>query len=109
MDDAPAPVFEEPWHAQVFAITVALNEAGVFQWTDWANRFGATLKQRGLTHELNGGSDYFHAWIETLEDFLADQKIALPSDLQVLNLLGSRPICRPRMVSPWKFTAPNPC
>ena len=47
MDDAPAPVFEEPWHAQVFAITVALNEAGVFQWTDWANRFGATLKQRG--------------------------------------------------------------
>jgi len=34
MDDAPSPVFEEPWHAQVFAITVALNEAGVFQWTD---------------------------------------------------------------------------
>ena len=84
MNDAPAPVFEEPWHAQVFAITVALNEAGVFQWTDWANRFGATLKQHGLTHELNGGSDYFHAWIETLEDFLADQQIALPSDLQVL-------------------------
>ena len=84
MNDAPAPVFEEPWHAQVFAITVALNEAGVFQWTDWANRFGATLKQHGLTHELNGGSDYFHAWIETLEDFLADHKIALPSDLQVL-------------------------
>ena len=84
MDDTPAPVFEEPWHAQVFAITVALNEAGVFQWTDWANRFGATLKQDGLTHELNGGSDYFHAWVETLEDFLADQKIALPSDLQHL-------------------------
>lgn len=84
MNDAPAPVFEEPWHAQVFAITVALNEAGVFQWTDWTNRFGATLKQHGLTHELNGGSDYFHAWIETLEDFLADQKIAPSSDLQVL-------------------------
>jgi hypothetical protein len=33
---------------------------------------------------LNGGSDYFQAWIETLEDFLADQKIALPNDLQVL-------------------------
>jgi len=84
MDDAPTPVFEEPWHAQVFAITVALNEAGVFQWTDWANRFGATLKHHGLARELNGGSDYFHAWIETLEDFLADQKIALPNDLQVL-------------------------
>jgi nitrile hydratase accessory protein len=84
MDDAPAPVFEEPWHAQVFAITVALNEAGVLQWTDWADRFGATLKQQGLTRDLNGGSDYFHAWIETLEDFIADQKIALPYDLEVL-------------------------
>ena len=84
MDDAPAPVFEEPWHAQVFAITVAMNEAGVFQWTDWADRFGAMLKQHGLTRDLNGGSDYFHAWIETIEDFLADQKIALPTDLEVL-------------------------
>ena len=84
MDDAPTPVFEEPWHAQVFAITVALNETGVFQWTDWVSRFGAKLKQRGLNRDLNGGSDYFQAWIETLEDFLADQKIALPNDLQVL-------------------------
>ncbi len=84
MDDAPTPAFEEPWHAQVFAITVALKEAGVFQWTDWANRFGATLEQHGLNRDLNGGSDYFQAWIETLEDFLADQKIGLPNDLRVL-------------------------
>ncbi len=78
MDDEPTPAFEEPWQAQVFAITVTLNEAGVFQWTDWASMFGATLKQHGLNRDLNGGSDYFQAWIETLEDFLADQKIALP-------------------------------
>jgi len=84
MDDAPTPVFEEPWHAQVFAITVALNEAGVFEWTQWASRFGATLKQHGLTRDLNGGSDYFYAWIETLEDFLTDREIALPHELQVL-------------------------
>ena len=28
---APEPVFAEPWHAQVFAVTVALNEAGSFR------------------------------------------------------------------------------
>jgi len=84
MDHAPAPVFEEPWHAQVFAVTVALNEAGVFQWPDWAHRFGATLKRHGLTRELNGGADYFNAWIETLEEFLGDQKIAQPNELQML-------------------------
>ena len=84
IEQAPTPVFEEPWHAQVFAITVALYGASIFQWTDWANRFGATLKQHGLNRDLNGGSDYFFAWIETLEDFLADKEIALPSELQAL-------------------------
>ncbi len=33
---APEPVFAEPWHAQVFAVTVALNEAGRFAWSEWA-------------------------------------------------------------------------
>ena len=90
MDHTQTPVFEEPWHAQVFAITVALNEAGVFQWTDWAHQFSTTLKQHGLNRDLNGGSDYFHAWVETLEVFLTDQKIALPDELQVLKSAWER-------------------
>ena len=69
---APEPVFEAPWHAQVFALTVHLNEAGHFVWGDWAAAFGATLKRHGLSRELNGGEDYFAAWLETLEGFLAE-------------------------------------
>lgn len=72
----PEPVFEALWHAQVFALTVNLNEAGHFAWGDWATRFGATLKQHGLTRDLNGGEDYFAAWLETLEGFLTDLGIA---------------------------------
>ncbi len=75
---APEPVFEEPWHAQVFALTVALNEAGYFDWPDWAARFSVTLKAHGLTRELNGGADYFTAWLETLEAMLADLSLAAP-------------------------------
>ncbi|WP_299045364.1 nitrile hydratase accessory protein [uncultured Tateyamaria sp.] len=67
-----APVFEAPWHAQLFALTVHLNEAGHFAWPDWADRFGATLKRHGLDRELNGGDDYFIAWLETLEAFLTE-------------------------------------
>lgn len=55
--DKPEPAFSEPWHAQVFAITVALNEAGHFEWSSWAARFGATLKAHGLAKELDGGED----------------------------------------------------
>lgn len=69
----PEPVFEAPWHAQLFALTVNLNEAGHLAWSDWATRFGATLKRHGLERALNGGDDYFNAWLETLEAVLAEQ------------------------------------
>lgn len=77
----PAPVFEEPWHAQVFALTVHLNEAGHFQWPDWAARFSDVLARHGLARELNGGSDYFEAWLETLEVFLTETGRADPGAL----------------------------
>jgi nitrile hydratase accessory protein len=66
------PVFEAPWHAQLFALTVHLNEAGRFDWRDWAARFGATLRRHGVDRDLNGGDDYFAAWLETLEALLAE-------------------------------------
>lgn len=66
------PAFAEPWHAQVFALTVHLNESGQLDWSDWASRFGATLKRHGLARDLNGGADYFAAWLETLEAVLAE-------------------------------------
>lgn len=80
----PEPVFEAPWHAQLFALTVHLNEAGHFDWSTWAERFGATLKWHGLEKELNGGEDYFAAWLETLEGFLSDIGMAAPDDVRTL-------------------------
>ncbi len=80
----PEPVFEDPWHAQIFALTVHLNEAGHFGWPEWAEAFGAGLSQRGLEQELNGGADYFDVWLETLETFLLARGIAAPDDLASL-------------------------
>lgn len=79
---APEPVFTEPWHAQLFALTVHLNEAGQFAWPDWAARFSATLARHGLKKELDGGDDYFNAWLETLEALLADLAHAAPEDVE---------------------------
>jgi nitrile hydratase accessory protein len=61
---------------------VYLNEAGHFAWLDWAARFSATLKQHGLSRELNGGDDYFAAWLETLEAFLADINMTDPAAVE---------------------------
>jgi len=80
----PEPAFAAPWHAQVFAITVALNEDGRFAWPDWATRFGATLAAHGLARDLNGGDDYFAAWLETLEKLACDQGLAEAEELAAL-------------------------
>ena len=84
MTKAPEPVFEAPWHAQLFALTVHLNETGQFEWPHWAAQFGATLKQHGLSKDLNGGDDYFTAWLATLEQVLAQSGDAPPEDIETL-------------------------
>ncbi|MGR3713163.1 MAG: nitrile hydratase accessory protein [Shimia sp.] len=76
MSSRPEPAFEAPWHAQVFALTVALNEAGHFSWTDWAETFGATLKRHGLNRSLDGWEDYFNAWLDALESMLRSHDLA---------------------------------
>jgi nitrile hydratase accessory protein len=81
MTDAPNPVFTEPWHGQVFALTVSLNESGLFTWGEWVARFSATLARHGMARDLDGGDDYFTAWLETLETLLADLGQAAPQDV----------------------------
>ncbi|MCH2250496.1 MAG: nitrile hydratase accessory protein [Cognatishimia sp.] len=72
----PEPAFEAPWHAELFALTVAMNEAGHFAWAEWAEVFSEQLKHDGVSRELNGGDDYFNAWLTALETLLTAQGIA---------------------------------
>lgn len=84
MSAPPAPVFEAPWHAQVFALTVHLNEAGLISWSEWAERFGATLARHGKDRALDGGEDYFIAWLETLETVLTQKGMATVAQIEDL-------------------------
>ena len=84
MSTKPAPVFEQPWHAQVFALTVTLNEKGHFSWQEWAERFGGTLKTHSLAKSLNGGDDYFLAWLDALESFLSGRGVLQAYELDAL-------------------------
>ncbi len=75
------PVFQEPWHAQVFALTVHLSEKGAFSWPDWTAAFGSALSEHGLARDLDGGEDYFLAWLEALERLLTTRGMADTGDL----------------------------
>lgn len=75
MNRPDAVRFDDPWHAQVFALTVALSEAGHFSWAEWTQAFGASLKGQAAAGALDGGDDYFTAWLETLERLLAGRDL----------------------------------
>lgn len=62
--DSAVSRFTKPWHSQLFALTVALNEAGIFQWADFAHRLGAQLKRDN--RDKNGEDDYYDCWLVAL-------------------------------------------
>ncbi|WP_273033228.1 nitrile hydratase accessory protein [Pseudaminobacter soli (ex Zhang et al. 2022)] len=69
------PVFSEPWQAQAFAMTLALQERGVFSWSEWAS---ALSKQVHRPDAAADGSDYYEHWLAALEALLAEKRIAAP-------------------------------
>lgn len=77
----PEAPFEEPWQAQAFALVVALNEAGLLGWADWANALSQRLHEPGAEAD---GFDYYARWLKALEDVLAAREIAAPADVERL-------------------------
>jgi len=81
MTPPDAPPFGEPWQAQVFAMTVALSERGLFSWSEWTRTLGAELARRP---EAVGEDGYFLAWLAALESLIVDRGVAGPGDLAAL-------------------------
>ena len=73
--DSPPVVFETPWHAELFAITVHLHNKGVFCWPDWTARFSHALAIAGAHHSLDGSNDYYDVWLDTFIQFMAEQGV----------------------------------
>lgn len=67
--DGEEPVFDEPWQAQAFALTITLNERGLFDWPDWAELLGAQIATAPAT-------PYWNHWMNALETMTAKLDIA---------------------------------
>lgn len=66
------PPFAEPWEAQVFALVVSLQEAGLFTASEWADALGAAIRPED---GAPASADYAH-WLLALERLLAERGIA---------------------------------
>jgi nitrile hydratase accessory protein len=58
-------VFDAPWQATAFALTVALHQKGLFSWPDWA----ATLS-RHIAANPDDGRRYYEHWLAALEEMI---------------------------------------
>ena len=77
--------FHNPWHGQVFAITVQLSEKGNFSWAEFVKVFGNVLNKARLElHNLDGNDDYFNCWLTALEEIIISKKLGNLNGLSLL-------------------------
>lgn len=82
--DGDEPVFQEPWQAQAFALTVTMNQQGLFSWSEWAEFLSQELHGTGAKED---GSDYYDHWLCALEKIVISKGITdMP---QIANLASS--------------------
>jgi len=74
--DQAGPVFREPWEARVFALAVALHEAGVFAWTDWAAALGEEIAKPEAAVDAGTADGYYLHWLVALEKMAAQKGLA---------------------------------
>jgi nitrile hydratase accessory protein len=61
------PVFCEPWQAQAFAMTLALHEKGLFEWSLWAQTLSEVIKEAQQAGDPDHGNTYYDHWLHALE------------------------------------------
>lgn len=87
--DAPEPerIFEEPWHAEAFALAVHLHDRGVFTWPEWSQALGSSLRtieptdgspqcEQDSAGPPASGNVYYAAWLAALQSLLEERGIA---------------------------------
>lgn len=77
--DADGPVFEAPWQAQAFAMTLSLHARGIFTWREWADALAGELARAAARGEPDDGSHYYEHWLAALESLAAARNI-VPND-----------------------------
>lgn len=82
--DTEGPVFAQPWQAQVFAITLALHERGLFAWNEWAGYLSRAIREAQAGGDPDVGDTYYEHWLVALERLLLDKGVVEPLVLTAL-------------------------
>ena len=69
--DAGSPVFNEPWEARAFAMTLALHERGLFTWPQWAEALSQEIDRAHAAGDADLGDTYYQHWLRALESLVS--------------------------------------
>jgi nitrile hydratase accessory protein len=73
--DDDGPVFREPWEAQAFAMTLALQQRGLFTPTEWSAALGEEIKRAQAAGDPDTGETYYRHWMAALEKLIAEKAV----------------------------------
>lgn len=78
-------VFESPWEARAFGLAVALNEQGVYPWSDFSQGLAREIAATESTTESNSGpSPYYERWLATLEALVIANGLITVEELEAM-------------------------
>ena len=69
--DGDSLVFNEPWEARAFAMTLALHERGVFTWPQWAAALSREIDRAHAAGDADLGDTYYQHWLRALESLVS--------------------------------------
>jgi nitrile hydratase accessory protein len=106
--DEQGPVFREPWEAQAFAMALALQQRGLFTWSEWATTLAQEIKRAQTAGDPDTGDTYYRHWLATLERLVAEKGVASEQTLERYReawdrAAGRTPHGRPVELSPDDF------
>ena len=103
--NSAAPVFREPWEAQVFAMALVLEARGAFTWAEWAAVLGDEIRRAQAAGDPDSGETYYRHWLAALERLVAEKGIASAPALTQARQAWSRAAARTAPGVPIVLTA----
>jgi nitrile hydratase accessory protein len=75
-------VFDTPWEARLFGLTMALHEAGLFEWEEFRQRLIDEIAEWEQHHASSDAHwSYYERWLASFEKLLGDRGLCTLSEL----------------------------
>ncbi len=99
------PGFDEPWHAQAFAMTMHLAKRGLFSWDEWVGAFIPEVREQPQRADEDVNAAYFRQWLTALEKLLAARGLCSGESVHEYAEIWRRAYLNTRHGDPVEFDA----